>query len=224
MGFMRRLPASLLALCLIAAGCSDTETSNSVPPTSNSVPPTTNSVPPTTNSFPLPTITVHPDGDDVVVYEVPQRTGCFAEPGSPSDLLSEPTDWLLWGDYHRWFDSEGCPVRLDVIAHIHGSGHCDLEKAEFITLGLPLTQLFDVYSEGTYISSRYIWAPDGIIRGVASGEEIPRFAVPESAIDTEYRQDEAELWVDPTDPTVIFLIRDEQARVFRLNPTAGMCA
>ncbi len=210
MGFMRPLRASLLALLLIATGCSDTETSNSAPPT--------------TNPVPLPTITIHSDGEDVVVYEVLRPTGCLAEPGSPSDLLSEPADWLLFGDYKRWFNSEGCPIRIDVIAHIHGSEHCDMEEAEFITLGLPLTRLFDVYNEGRYIPARYIWAPNGVIRGVASGEEIPRFAVPELAIDTEYRQGETELWVDPTDPTGIFLIRGDDVRFFQRNPTAGLCA
>ncbi|MEE9206386.1 MAG: hypothetical protein V3U50_05325 [Acidimicrobiia bacterium] len=198
---MRPLPASLLALSLIAAGCSDGGTSE-----------------------PVPTTTITIDLRELGTYEVTRADGCDAEPGSPTDLESEPAEWLLFGDYERWFDSEGCPVRLDVIAHIHGSGHCDLEKAEFITLGVAITQLFDIYNDGRYIPTRYIWAPDGVIRGVASGEEIPRFAVPESAIDTRYRQGETELWVDPTDPTGIFLIRGEDVRVFQRNPTAGLCA
>jgi len=34
------------------------------------------------------------------------------------------------------------------------------------------------------------------------------------AIDTGYGQGETELWVDPTDPTGIFLIRGEDVRFF----------
>ena len=173
----------------------------------------------TTTAVPVATTTITVTMEEEGPYTVTRPVGCDAEPGSPTDLDSEPAHWLVFGNYMRWEDGNGCPVRVDVIAHIRGAEHCEYEEAEFISLGPTLGESFSTSENST----RYIWNADGVIPGTAAGEYIPLSVVPGSAIDTEYRQDETELWIDPTDPTGIYLIRGEEVRFFQRNLTAGLC-
>ncbi len=115
------------------------------------------------------TTTIVFDADDETLT-VTRPVGCDAEPGSPTDLDSEPEQWLAFGEYRRWFDAEGCPVRIDVISNINGAEHCDLEDAEFITIGRPLGT--SIISLPPNTMNRYVWNANGVIPGMPSGETI----------------------------------------------------
>lgn len=91
--------------------------------------------------------------------------GCESQPGSPTDLASEPAGWLAFGRYLRWTDRDGCLVRVDVISHIRGVEHCEFQSAEFITIG---SQIGDSISDGQGRSlntnnNRYVWDPEGVL-------------------------------------------------------------
>ena len=49
---------------------------------------------------------------DFIPLERPEP--CPSTPGSARDLDAEHTSWLMAG-FERWFDVDGCPIRLDVI-------------------------------------------------------------------------------------------------------------
>lgn len=76
------------------------------------------------------------EDEGTIIVERP--TGCESEPGSPTDLASEPAGWLAFGRYLRLTDLDGCPIRIDVISHIRGFEHCGSQSAEFITIGREL--------------------------------------------------------------------------------------
>lgn len=168
------------------------------------------------------TTTIVFDADDETLT-VSRPVGCDAEPGSPTDLDSEPAQWLAFGDYKRWFDAEGCPVRIDVISNINGAEHCDLEDAEFITIGRPLGR--SIISLPPETMNRYVWNADGVIEGMPPGETIEISELPASAIDTGYVQGDRQLWIDGESESVIYVVEDGgRALVFVMDPEAGICA
>jgi hypothetical protein len=166
------------------------------------------------------TTTIVFDLDDQT-YTVTRPVGCDAEPGSPTDLDSEPAQWLAFGEYKRWFDTAGCPVRIDVISHINGATHCDLQEAEFITIGRPLGSGVEYLSPE--VANRYVWNEDGVIPGLLPGETMATSDLPETATDTGYVQGDSRLWLDESDESVLFIVDGDTARVFIRDFEAGVC-
>jgi hypothetical protein len=159
---------------------------------------------------------------DDQTYTVTRPVGCDAEPGSPTDLDAEPAQWLAFGDYKRWSDAEGCPVRVDVISNINGAAHCELQDAEFISIGRPLGAPVTSLSPAT--ANRYVWNANGVIPGLPPGETVPTSALPDTGFDTGYIQGESELWLDAADESVLFVVDGDTTRVFVRDFEAGICA
>jgi hypothetical protein len=171
------------------------------------------------DSIATETTTLTVQFEDQGPFVVTRPLGCDAESGSAVDLESEPAFWLAFGDYMRWVDIDGCPVRIDVIAHHHLAEHCGWGAAESITVGQTLDEPF----ENSENSRRFVWNRDGVIPGFESGATIPRASLPDSARDTGYRQGQAELWVDDSDTSVLLIVNDS-VKVFRLGTSVGICA
>ncbi len=167
------------------------------------------------------TTTIVFDLDDQT-YTVTRPVGCDAEAGSPTDLESEPEQWLAFGEYKRWFDAEGCPVRIDVISNIDGAAHCDLEDAEFITIGRPLGT--SIISLPPNTMNRYVWNANGVIPGMPSGETIELSELPTTALDTGYVQGQEHLWLDDASESVIYVVNGDAARILVVDFEAGICA
>jgi len=167
------------------------------------------------------TTTIVFDLDDQA-YTVTRPVGCDAEPGSPTDLDSEPAQWLAFGEYKRWSDAQGCPVRIDVISHINGAAHCDLQDAEFITVGRPLGEAVTALSPTT--ANRYVWNAHGVIPGLPPGETMTTSDLPETSADTRYVQGDTQLWLDESDESVLFIVEGDMAKVFVRDFEAGICA
>ena len=168
------------------------------------------------------TTTIVFDVDDQT-YTVTRPVGCDAEPDSPTDRNSEPQQWLAFGEYKRWLDAEGCPVRIDVISNINGAEHCDLEDAEFVTIGRPLGR--SIISLPPETMNRYVWNADGVIQGMPPGEIIELSDLPTTAIDTGYVQGNRQLWIDDESDSVVYVVEDgERALVFVLDFEAGLCS
>ncbi|NHZ71424.1 MAG: hypothetical protein GWP18_07255 [Proteobacteria bacterium] len=175
-------------------------------------------------------------GDDVsvtetttIVFDLDDQTdtvtrpvGCDAEPDSPTDLNSEPAQWLAFGEYKRWLDAEGCPVRIDVISNINGAPHCELQDAEFITIGRPLGT--SIISLPPNTMNRYVWNANGVIPGMAPGETIDLADLPATALDTGYVQGQDHLWIDEGTESKLYVVNGDTARVLIMDLEAGICA
>jgi hypothetical protein len=126
--------------------------------------------------------------------EVERPVGCPSDPGSPTDLASEPVTWLAFGSYLRWVDGQGCSVRIDVISHIRGDAACGYQGAELLTVGRPIgTSIDGAAPDGI---SRFVWDPTGVLPGGPWGEGLAIVALPPGEAETVYRRDGAELWLD----------------------------
>ena len=147
--------------------------------------------------------------------------GCPAEPGSPTDLDAEPTTWLAFDTYLRWVDGERCSVRIDVISHTRGAEACGYEAAEFITIGRPLGISIDGAPPGDI--ARYVWDPAGALPGGPWGQLATVGELPPAALDTGYRRDGAELWLDEQAGQLYRIVGD-RAQVWHGDDTGlGLC-
>jgi len=146
---------------------------------------------------------------------------CDSPSGSPTDLASQPDDWLDYGTYLRWTDSEGCLVRIDVISHHHGAEHCGWEQSQYITIGKPLGRSMQDNSEEE--TARYFWDPQGVLPGGPFGTEIERANLPGSAVDTGFRRNGHELWLDESDESVIYIVAGDTVQVWEETNSAA-CA
>jgi hypothetical protein len=152
------------------------------------------------------------------VFDLP--IGCDSPEGSPTDLRSEPLAWVSNDDtYIRRTDAVGCLVRIDVIDYFYGPLGCGWESAEYFTIGTPLgTSIAD---DQTRLDSRrtYIWDPQDVITpdDPPRDRTIPVEDLPDTAIDTGYRLDTAELWTDTADDRHIYRAADGHADQFVLD-------
>lgn len=236
--YVLELRVGLLALALLAASCGSavdpgqmgneagspgesTQTSTAEP-SSPASPSSTASPPSTVGVMPTVTTIVTFEGEPPIVVSRPE--GCPAEPGSPIDLAAEPASWLAFGSYLRWTDTAGCPVRIDVISHIHGAEHCEWESASYISVGRPFGASINrgPFSEETV--NRYIWDPHQVLPGGPPARSLDLDDLPDSVYDTGYRRDGAALWLDPADEATVYVVSGSSAEVWVRNPTLGLCA
>jgi len=199
---MRRVGSTAIALVLVAAAC--TSAAGPEPP----------------GTLVTATTTFTITGDEGAIT-VSRPVGCTADPGSPTDLSSEPGEWLAFGTYMRWYDGE-CPVRVDVISHINGAEHCGWERAEFLTMATTLGEPVTTMSEQT--TNRYVWNAGGVIPQLESGSTIPVDELPATATETGYSQGNSELWIDTATPSVVYVVDGSDARVFVRDLEGGLCA
>lgn len=144
---------------------------------------------------------------------------CDAEPGSAIDLASEPSDWLQHGTYLRWTDGDGCLVRIDVISHHHGAAHCGWQSMEAITIGRPFGSSI---ASGASAGNRYLWDPQAVLPDGPFGVELSLADMPDTALDTGYRRDGAELWRDEGNESVLYRVTGNSVEVFELS-SSGLC-
>ena len=126
---------------------------------------------------------------------------CEAEPDSPLNVASEP-DWRQHADYLPWTDTDGCLVRIDVLAERPGPDHCNWENSRVLIAGDPIGSRYTNPDDVV----EYIRDPEGVygvdafMSGFASGIDLP-----DDAVDSGYRQAGRQLWFSAGDPDAAFV-------------------
>jgi hypothetical protein len=146
-------------------------------------------------------------------------SGECGKPGSATDLSEEPgysANYL-----HRWTTAEGCPVRLDIIMTRRGPDACGGTKVADILMGWPLGSShqkphpFRIFVRDPH----NVFGDSQISRGFDEDAELPG-----DAVDTGYRQDEAELWMRPHDDAFIYLVHEDKVEQWPHDETPPGCA
>lgn len=126
---------------------------------------------------------------------------CIDEFGGPLDVAGEP-NWRGFGDYRAWTDTDGCLIRIDVLAERTGPEHCDWEETRVLITGSPLGS--------RYVNStsdiEYVRDPDGQygVPEFVEGFQILE-SLPSDAIDTGFRHGDRQLWLSPSDPNAVYI-------------------
>lgn len=199
---------------------------------------------PTATTLPTTTTTVRENTPTTLFQVVDPITGativsCETSDGSSLDLAAEPTDWPIWDSYIRWSDADGCPLRLDVVAHVRGSDRCGWQGAEFITMGRPIGgPIGKRYSVES--TSRFLWDPDAVLPRGPFGELLDSEDLEAPTVDSGFRLMESQrstvddlsqtadgsyaLHVDDLDdPTILYLRLDGRVEVWHKHPSLGLC-
>ncbi len=150
---------------------------------------------------------------------VPTPIRCDAPEGSVVDVAHEP-DWRQ-GDDRFWATSDGCLVRIDVIADFPGPAHCGWQSARVIVTGIPVGAR---YSDDRN-SATYVRDPGDVFgdASTAAGFD-PDAALPARAVDTGFREGGTALWVDENDESVIYLVTATSIERWPRDPQPAGCA
>ena len=150
------------------------------------------------------------------------ETPCETGTGSALDLTAEPATWTVgvpWavGDdgMTRWYDGDGCPIRLDVIGQSWGPEHCGMEGARFLNTP-PFADLDPADERRTYV-----FDPDRTLSHRSADDWGRRATLterPPGLTDTGLRSaDRYEIWVEAATDDEIWLIRGDEHQVWRLD-------
>lgn len=194
---MRSHTAWIALLAIGLTGCTTVRpAANNQPSMSSTISSVTPSAA-TTNPAPIEL----PSTTSTTTTTGPSAKICEDEPGGPLDVAGEP-DWRRHADYSEWTDTDGCLIRIDVLAERTGPEHCDWETARVLITGNPLgSRYFDSESD-----VEYVFDPNGAygVPEFIDGLQI-RDSLPSDAVDTGFRQGDRELWISPEDPHAIYL-------------------
>lgn len=158
----------------------------------------------------------------IAALGVVRATGTSAECegalGSEVDLSAEPTYDANY--LHRWHNSAGCPVRLDVLMlRAPGSDHhCAPWPPELVT-GVPLGTSHAEGPARIYVRS----ADESWVDPRVTDEFSADAVLPQAAVDTGYHRDGQHLWVLPDDDSYIFLVSEDRTERWPLSAERG-CA
>ncbi len=112
---------------------------------------------------------------------------CDGPAGSWTDLSNEPAG-MRDGSGPRvdWTDDAGCAINLGSLFHTFGDDHCDWERVEFISIGLPIGSPFtgpDADPPGQDWSPFFLFNTDGAVGGMPKGEQLTPEELPADATD-----------------------------------------
>ena len=145
---------------------------------------------------------------------------CQAREGSVTDVAHEP-DWRQYADYTPWTAPDGCLLRIDIIADRPGPAHCGFDDARVIITGIPVGTPYSTVED----TANYVRDPQNTFSDPVTADAFDADAeLPLVAVDTGYRQASAELWVDPADPSSIYVVDGDTVERWPLDPEPAGCA
>jgi hypothetical protein len=146
-------------------------------------------------------------GGACVSDDGPEASRCSAEPGTAIDVAGEP-DWRQYADYRTWTDSEGCLVRIDVLAERPGPEHCDWQDADVLISGRPIGARYTSSDDDL----SFVRDPKSVFGRPELSEGVETKAiVPDNAIDSGFRRGGTSLWHIPGDEAAVWLVSGTSA-------------
>lgn len=141
---------------------------------------------------------------------------CTEPAGSWTDLTGEDESWRDQPSIN-WTDDSGCAIRLDHVWHNFGDDHCDWERVEHISFGLPVGTPYtgqDADPPGQDWEPFFIFNTDGAVGSLPVGQQIDAADVPATAIDTGLQTVTGRSLFIAEDETALYEVQDNTARVF----------
>lgn len=126
--------------------------------------------------------------------------------GDESDLAREETLSQVFGAGSRMYTTSGCPLRLDIVAlgTAPAYDHC-FPGVRSLTVGSPVGA-----STKASPARHYYRDPDNLLGQPAVRRRLDLDAqLPATAVDRGYRQGDLQLWVDPANDTLIYVVQGD---------------
>lgn len=155
------------------------------------------------------------DGDTGGGWQV-EYLICTEPAGSWTDLTGEDEAWRDQPSV-AWTDETGCAIRLDHVWHNFGDDHCDWERVEHISFGLPIGTPYtgpDADPPGQDWEPFFIYNTDGAVGNLPAGERIGAADVPATAIDTGLQTVTGRSLLIAEDESALYEVQGDTARVF----------
>ena len=129
--------------------------------------------------------------------------------------------WRQFADYRLWSTAgSGCLLRIDVIGDRPGPEHCGFQDARVIITGIPVGAR---YSDPTD-AAEYVRDPGNVLGDAATASAFdPVAELPEGAVDSGFRHEATDFWVNPMDPSAIFLVTGEVVERWPRDSTPTIC-
>ncbi len=146
---------------------------------------------------------------------------CTEPAGSWTDLTDEDENWRANAPAVGWTDESRCAIRLDTVWHTFGDEHCDWERVEHISIGLPIGTPYtgpDADPPGQDWDPFFIFNTDGAIDGLPTGQRIAAGDVPATALDTGLQTVTGRRLLIAADESALYEIQGDDARVFLRMP------
>jgi hypothetical protein len=126
----------------------------------------------------------------------------------------------MYGDYRDWRTTDGCRVRIDVMAERTGAAHCDDQSALVIITGVPFGARYtDASNEAEYVRD-----PENVFGDLLTSNAFdPDAELPPDAVDTGLREGNRALWVVPTDDSAIYLVSGTDVESWPRDPEPAAC-
>ena len=151
-------------------------------------------------------------------HDTATLTDCAdAEPGSWTDLTAQADGFDTAALATRWGDEQGCALRLDVVFHTNSSDHCDWERAETISFGVPAGTPFtgpDADPPGQDWEPLYFFNTDGVVESQPPGRVVSISELPDDAVDIGARSTDGKRLLLAADEETLFEVDGDLARAF----------
>lgn len=121
----------------------------------------------------------------------PSESCDTAPPGTGQPAPIDATPWQF----------DGCDVSAEVVLDRPGPAHCGFDSARVIVIGWPLGTS---YTPVDVPDLEYVRDPLDVFEIGTRYEELDE--LPDGVVDTGYRQQNTELWMNPIDPSSIYLV------------------
>lgn len=168
-----------------------------------------------------------PAPEQPVAEPRPQR--CTGAPGSITDLSAEPPAWRSAASGRFWTTTDGCLVRMDVLADYSGPDHCGWASARYVVVTHPPGGIWrqERANERLTESARphhYVRDPEGVYNRPDTTRLLDLDAtLPAAAKDSGLRHRAEELWFVPGDTAAVFVKDQSGVERWPLDDNLPLC-
>ena len=159
----------------------------------------------------------------------PRPHRCAGASGSITDLSAEPPAWRSAASGRFWTTTDGCLVRMDVVADHSGPDHCGWASARYMVVTHPPGGIWrqERANERLAESARphhYVRDPDGVYNRPDTTRLLDLDAtLPSNAKDSGLRRGAEELWFVPGDTTGVFVKVENVVERWPLDDNLPLC-
>jgi len=155
---------------------------------------------------------------------------CTDAPGFITDLSAEPRAWRSAASGRFWTTTDGCLVRMDVVADCSGPDHCGWASARYVVVAHPPGGIWRLERPNERLAEsarprHYVRDPEGVYDRPDTTRLLDLDAtLPADAKDSGLRHGAEELWFVPGDAAAVFVKDESGVERWPLDDNLPLCS